>query len=366
VKQIVTVARHRIEHDRYRAARGEINRAQVRRRASLCTAAGGDGGVVSPRSTDRPEAGHDVVGVSRRARRVGARSLPENEAMNDATGPGVPGATSQGVDLDAYCARIGYRGPRTPTLATLSALQELHPAAIPFEAIDVMLGQPVDLAPAAVDAKLIGAKRGGYCFEHNGLFKRVLETIGFQVAGLLGRVYWMNASSNAVPARSHFALRVTIDGEDWLADVGFGSTVPTGPLRFNDPAPQPLRHDTFRVRTTVEGFAVEALIAGNWTLVYELSRDPPPEIDCIVANWYTSTHPDSGFRHHLILARTGLDAKYALRRNRLTIRPVDGPPQRIKLTAPQLRDTLRDAFLLEPQPEWEPIIAAMTADDSSS
>lgn len=70
------------------------------------------------------------------------------------------------VDLDAYCAQIGYHGPRTPTLETLYALHEHHPAAIPFEAVDVLLDRGVDIAPAAVDDKLLRAGRGGYCFEH--------------------------------------------------------------------------------------------------------------------------------------------------------------------------------------------------------
>lgn len=66
------------------------------------------------------------------------------------------------VELDAYFARIGYDGPREPTLDTLRALQRLHPAAIPFEAIDDMLGRGISLDAAAVDAKLIAGRRGGY------------------------------------------------------------------------------------------------------------------------------------------------------------------------------------------------------------
>ena len=94
------------------------------------------------------------------------------------------------VDLDAYCARVGYAGPCEPTLEVLQSLQRLHPAAIPFEAIDVQLGCGVSLDPAVVDAKLIGARRGGYCFEQNSLFKRVLRTMGFEVSNLLARPRW--------------------------------------------------------------------------------------------------------------------------------------------------------------------------------
>src|SRR5690606_5219644 len=123
--------------------------------------------------------------------------------------------TSPAVDLRAYCARIGYSEPLTPTLETLAALQELHPAAIPFEAIDVLLDRGVDLAPAAVDAKLLGARRGGYCYEHTGRFKRVLEAIGFEVEGLIARVNWMAPRDAPLRPPSHMTLRVTIDGEAW-------------------------------------------------------------------------------------------------------------------------------------------------------
>lgn len=92
------------------------------------------------------------------------------------------------VDLDAYCARIGYSGSRVPTLETLRALHEAHIASIPFEALNALLDREIDISPSAVDAKLIGARRGGYCFEHNALFKRVLQTIGFDVEGLIARV----------------------------------------------------------------------------------------------------------------------------------------------------------------------------------
>ena len=82
-----------------------------------------------------------------------------------------------GVDLDAYLARIGYDGPREPTLAVLREICRMHPGAIPFENIDVLLGRPISLDPAQIDAKLIGAGRGGYCYEQNSLLKRALSQL---------------------------------------------------------------------------------------------------------------------------------------------------------------------------------------------
>jgi N-hydroxyarylamine O-acetyltransferase len=131
------------------------------------------------------------------------------------------------IDLDAYFDRIGYSGPREPTLEVLRALHRLHPAAIPFENIDVLLGHGIDISPAEVDAKLIGARRGGYCFEQNNLFERVLTALGFQVEGPLGRVVWMAPPAAPTPPRTHRALKIVLDGETWLADVGFGGAVLT-------------------------------------------------------------------------------------------------------------------------------------------
>ena len=145
-------------------------------------------------------------------------------------------AASASVDLDAYFARIAYDGPREPTLAVLRALHQKHPDAIPFENLDVLLGKPISLDPAAVDAKLIGAGRGGYCYEQNSLFKRVLTALGFEVTGLIARVQWMVPADAPARPRSHMVLGVKLPGDEgnetWLADVGFGGCVLTGPLRL--------------------------------------------------------------------------------------------------------------------------------------
>ena len=122
------------------------------------------------------------------------------------------------IDLAAYFDRIGYDGPSEASAQVLRDLHALHIASIVFEDIDVQLDRGIDIAPAAVDAKLIAARRGGYCYEQNGLFKRVLEALGFEVEGLLGRVKWMLPAEPA-RGRTHMALRVIIDGQAWLTDV---------------------------------------------------------------------------------------------------------------------------------------------------
>jgi N-hydroxyarylamine O-acetyltransferase len=266
------------------------------------------------------------------------------------------------VDLDAYRRRIGYVGPLAATLETLRALQQLHPAAIPFEAIDVLTGRGVDISPQAVDAKLIAAGRGGYCYEQNGLFKRVLKAIGFEVEGLIARVNW-NAPTDAPPRPpSHMALRVTIDGEPWLADVGFGSCVPTAPLRLDSRAPQPTGHETFRLVPAGLELQLEAEIAGRWAPVYRLLPSPMLDTDYELANWYTATHPESHFRHRLIVTRTTPQARHVLAGAKLTVRSADGETERRILDADGIERELADRFLLPVEAGWRPIIERAARD----
>src|SRR4051794_4073651 len=203
------------------------------------------------------------------------------------------------VDLDAYFARIGYDGPARADLDTLRALHALHPAAIPFEAIDVLLGRGVDLAPEAVAAKLIAARRGGYCFEQNGLFRRVLTALGFQVEGLIARVLWMRPPELPLSNLTHMALRVQLDGQAWLADVGFGGCVLTEPLRLVPDVAQATAHESFRLRHLGRQVLVEADLSGTWAPLYLVMPDPAEDADYETGNWWTSTHPSSLFRNHL-------------------------------------------------------------------
>lgn len=265
------------------------------------------------------------------------------------------------VDLDAYFARIGYDGPRAPTLEVLGALHALHPAAIPFEAVDVLLDRGVDISPAAVDAKLIRAGRGGYCYEHNGLFKRVLTALGFDVEGLAGRVVWMAPPDAPMRPRTHMALRVTIDDDPYLVDVGFGGCVLTQPLRFQLDEEQPTAHEPFRLSLAGEDVAVEIRIGDEWKTAYELSFEVMHDVDYQLANWWTSTHPSSHFRQNLVVARTTPKARYAVLNNRLTVRTRDGAMDRQVLDAEGLRRALVEDFGLPVQTDWGPVIERAVA-----
>jgi N-hydroxyarylamine O-acetyltransferase len=272
----------------------------------------------------------------------------------------VDATANRTVDLERYCRRTGYAGSLEPTLETLKALIEHHVAAIPFENIDVLLDRGVDISAAAVDAKLIDGKRGGYCFEHSGLFKRVLATMGFRVEQLSARVLWM-APADAPPLpRTHMALRVTL-GESWLVDVGFGGCVPTSPLRLTDTAPQPTGHEPFRVRPVGREARVEVDLEGVWHPLYDLSPEPLLDVDYEPPNWFTATHPASIFRRQLMAAHTDREARSTLMNGRLTTRRRDGRVERHDLDADGLEAVLAGTFGLAVDPAWRPLLHRIAA-----
>src|SRR5262249_10311169 len=141
--------------------------------------------------------------------------------------------TPEAFDLDAYLRRIEYAGERRPTRAALEAVHLAHATHIPFENLDILLGKPIRLDIASVQAKLVHGRRGGYCFEQNQLLAAALEAFGFPVTRLAARV---RLGATRVLPRTHMLLAVEVEGTRYLADVGFGGGGPLLPLPL-DPRP---------------------------------------------------------------------------------------------------------------------------------
>ena len=259
-------------------------------------------------------------------------------------------SSGTGFDLSAYFTRIGYGGPRAPTLETLRALQLLHPQAIAFENLDPLLGRSPRLDIDSLQQKLVGSRRGGYCFEHNTLFGHVLRALGFRVTGLGGRVVW-NRPDDTPPPRSHMILRVTLDEGIYLVDVGFGLS-PTGPLLFEPGPEQQTPHEPFRLLKDGETYTLQAKLIGKWQSLYQFDLQPQQPIDYEVANHYVSTWPTSHFVTSLIAARAAPDRRYGLRGSQLSIRPLTGEAEQRTLTsAVEIRAALGDLFAIDvPEP----------------
>jgi N-hydroxyarylamine O-acetyltransferase len=245
------------------------------------------------------------------------------------------------VDLDAYFARIGYTGARTPTLDTLAAIHFLHPQAIPFETLDALARKPPALDLPSLERKLVHSQRGGWCFEQNLLLQNVLETLGFRVKGLAARVMY-NTPGGTIRPRSHMLLRIN---DEYVADVGFGGLTLTGPLRLITGVEQATPHEHFRLMRQDELFVMEALVQNTWKPLYSFDLQPQHVVDYEVSNWHLATHPQSHFTHNLLVARVTPERRYGLFNKELSIHHLHGESQRITLASDALlQATLEQTF----------------------
>ena len=249
-----------------------------------------------------------------------------------------------GFQLDAYLARIGYTGPRTATIDTLEAVHALHPAAIPFENLNPLLGWPVSLDVDSLQAKLVTGGRGGWCFEHNTLLRHALEALGFSVSSLAARVLWNAPPNSAIGPRSHMLLLVDLGGRLYLTDVGFGGNVLTAPLRLEPHITQPTPHEPHRLLPLENGFVLEFSVGGEWKPLYRFTMEPQFPADYEVSNWHLCHHPSSFFRQLLMGARATKDGRYALRNNTLAIHRNNKTEKRTLADAAALRSSLENDF----------------------
>lgn len=217
-----------------------------------------------------------------------------------------------GVHLDEYFRRVGYDGARAATLETLRRLHGLHSQAIPFENLSPFLGEPVKLDLESLEEKLVRRMRGGWCFEQNLFFSHVLRAVGFEVKTLAARVRW-NVPAGVTTARSHMLMLVTIGGERFIADVGFGGLTLTAPLRLIADVEQPTLHEPYRLVALADAYILEAKIAGNWQALYVFDLHEQLQADYEVSNWYLANNPESQFVTGIIAARADADRRHALR-----------------------------------------------------
>jgi N-hydroxyarylamine O-acetyltransferase len=213
------------------------------------------------------------------------------------------------LDLDAYLRRVDYRGDLAPTRATLAALHRAHATHIPFENLDILLGRPILLDLASLQAKLVAGRRGGYCFEQNLLFSTVLQALGFAVTQLAARV---RAGSDTLRPRTHMTLRIDVEGTGWLADVGFGAAGPLLPVSFDGAESRQLAW-AYRVVDADGQRVLQSCRGGPWEDLYAFTLEPQHRVDYELANHYTSTHPASPFTRIVTAQQIGVDARRVLR-----------------------------------------------------
>ncbi len=210
------------------------------------------------------------------------------------------------LDLDGYLDRVRWRGNTPSTHATVASLLQAHIAHIPFENIDVLLGRPVRLDLEGLRAKLVKARRGGYCFEHATLFAAVLEAIGFQPVRHAARVIVMQPRPEA--PRSHMFLGVLVEGARYIVDPGFGPFASRWPVPL-DGTGVPVESPTHRVAREADHWVLHATRDRAEFPAWVSTLEAEQPIDFEVANHFTATHPGSLFVNRIIASAVTPDGR---------------------------------------------------------
>jgi N-hydroxyarylamine O-acetyltransferase len=253
------------------------------------------------------------------------------------------------LDLDAYLRRIGYRGDLTPNRAILNDLHLAHATSIPFENLDVLIKRPIRLDLASLQAKLVHAGRGGYCFEQNGLFSAVLRRVGFNVTSLAARVRYR--TTQTLP-RTHMTLLVQADNERFLADVGFGSAGLLLPISIDSSEESQQFAWKYRIIITGSFRTLQIYEEESWTDLYTFSLEPQEQADYEMANYYVSTNPESRFVQILTVQKISPEERHTLRDREYSIsrgttvetRQITGADDYCKLLAQTFGLQLPDGF----------------------
>ncbi|HCF24669.1 MULTISPECIES: arylamine N-acetyltransferase [unclassified Novosphingobium] len=245
--------------------------------------------------------------------------------------------------LDAYLARIGFDGPRAPDLSALDALHRAHVLTIPFENLDVQLGDPPTLDPVRIFEKLVTRRRGGWCYEQNGLFGRALATLGFPVTRLSAGV--MRQLRGEFAMGSHLALKVTAEGRDWLCDVGFGSTQ-LAPLPFaaGTWAEAPLAGELGQVE---DGYWRLAITEGPMPLSFDFHDQPAEEARLEALCAWQASDPESIFVQNLVVQQRRPSGHDMLRGKVLTLTRTKDSEERELASAEELVAVLHELFGLD-------------------
>jgi N-hydroxyarylamine O-acetyltransferase len=245
------------------------------------------------------------------------------------------------MDLAAYFARIAFPLAAQPDRATLYALHLAHAQAVPFENLDIQMGLPISLELDDVEDKIVRRRRGGYCFEQNTLFMAVLREIGFAVEPFEARV---RLGAPEVHARTHMLLRVDVEGQKLLADVGFGLQGPLEPIPM-DGMSHPQQGDVYRVIAEGAQYVLQWARPAplHWLDLYAFVPETRPAVDFVMGNHFTSTFPRSPFVTSLVAQLPTPGARFSLRNLTFSIVRGDEVEER-QVTPTEARRLLGDRF----------------------
>ncbi|MFE1175879.1 arylamine N-acetyltransferase [Streptomyces sp. NPDC058773] len=239
---------------------------------------------------------------------------------------------------DAYLDRIGARRPASPDAEALRALHLSHLRTVPFENLSIHLGEEIVLAEQPLLDKIVGARRGGFCYELNGAFAMLLGALGYDVELLSARVFGPDGQLG-IPY-DHLALRVRTTHGPWLADVGFGRHSHF-PLRWDSRAEQTDPAGEFRIEETAEG---DLDVLRNGSPQYRLEQRPRAYPDFEVGCWWNRTSPKSHFTRSLVCSRLTETGRITLSGRTLVTSTLDGGREERSLRADEVLAAYREHF----------------------
>lgn len=254
------------------------------------------------------------------------------------------------MDLNAYFARIGYTEGGSDS-ERLRRVHLGHITHIPFEDIDVFNGKILSLRPEDLERKLVTERRGGYCFEMNGLFCEAVRAMGIPIYGVLARVA---RGEGQFSAHSHRMNVAEADGVRYVCDVGFGGDCFTEPLRLEPGLEQDIRGVRYRIMPGEQvQYSVQILRDGGYADLLGFDDIPALPEDFEVSNFYTNCHPTSGFRGFLMLNRFTEDGRVSMFNLQLTVTK-NGEVTRREVPFRELPAVLQEHFGLAAAPDHAP------------
>lgn len=199
-----------------------------------------------------------------------------------------------------YLSRIGAADLYEVSSSNLATLQKAHLLSVPYENIDIWKGCAAPLSYDNLFDKIVTRRRGGYCFELNGLFAWLLRQLGYNVVEYFGR--WLKGEALAVPARRHRILMVTVEEREFIVDVGVGQRTPLTPLEFIYDKVQAREGADYRIVKNMRNESVVEIYSdGNWVSLYSFDSAPQEAIDFNYVHYYCVNEPSSFFRNNLLV-----------------------------------------------------------------
>lgn len=206
------------------------------------------------------------------------------------------------MDTKSYLERIGIVREvlPAPSYDWLRELQLSHIYSVPYENIDIIEGVPLSLDTEAIYEKIVKRGRGGYCFELNSLFEKLLASLGFKAVSYFAR-FWRG--EEGIPHRRHRVIAVFLNGKTYISDVGIGSPSPRIPLLLSEGLVQECFGESYRFeRDSAYGWVLYELRHGEWQKYFSFTEDPQLDLDFEPISYYCEHHPSSKFNKKYIVA----------------------------------------------------------------